>query len=95
MVAERGNLLRKLTYDQLRGLADKPTEYLTIEKRRGKIATYLDKESMPNGAVRVAIQGFLKIRFFPMFSQVAIDGFYKYPDETTSPFTREDEWEFD
>lgn len=94
MVSQRGDSLRELTYDQLRELEDIPTEYVTIEKRRGRISTYLDKESMPSGAILVVVQGFQKMRFFPMIQQAAIDGFYRYPDGTMAPLTREDKWDF-
>ena len=30
-----------------------------------------------------------------MVYNVLLDGFYKYPDETTAPLTREDMWDFD
>ncbi len=30
------------------------------------------------------------MRFFPMIQQAAIDGFYRYPDGTMAPLTRED-----
>jgi hypothetical protein len=94
MVDEHGNTLRTLTYEQLRRLEERPVEYVAVEKRRGRITIHLDK-AMPSGGIRVVVQGFLKVRFFPMIWQVAIEGFYKYPDETTAPLTREDTWEFD
>jgi len=94
MVNERAGLLRKLTYEQLREL-EEPVEYVGIEKRRGRIATIVEHGSLPADGIRVVVQGFLKFRFLPMACQVALDGFRRYPDETTAPLTREDMWEFD
>jgi hypothetical protein len=37
----------------------------------------------------------MKKRFLPMVWDVALDGFYKYPDETMAPMTREDMWAYD
>jgi hypothetical protein len=94
MVAEHVSTLRELTYDQLKEIQEKPVEYVAVEKRRGRIATYLDKD-MPSQGIRVVVQGFLKRRFFPMIWDEAIDGFYKYPDQTTVELDREDKRDFD
>src|SRR5579862_1541755 len=51
--------------------------------------------SLPSNDVQIVVQGFIKVRFLPMVSQVALDGFYKYPDETMAPLTREDLYAFD
>jgi len=95
MISERGDLLRRLTYEQLEQLEDKPVEYIIVESRRGRIARIVQRGMLPSGGIRVVIQGFLKKRFLPMIWNVSLDGFYKYPDETAAPLTREDMWEFD
>ena len=95
IVNERGDVLRRLTYEQLKRFEDKPVEYVTVEERRGKIAIFVEQGKLPSGGIRVVVQGFLPKRFLPMVWNVALDGFYKYRDETTAPLTREDMWEFD
>ncbi len=51
---------------------------------------------LASGGVLVVIQGYLKSRWFGSFvSTFALDGFYKYPDETMAPMTQEDIWEYD
>ena len=92
IVSERGSALRQLTYEQLKNLQDEPVEYVTVESRRGLIFTTI--EHRPPSSVRVVVKGLLAKRLLFMVSNVAIDGFYKYADETTSPLTREDMWEF-
>jgi hypothetical protein len=90
-VQERGRELRQLTYKQLKQRGEASDDF-TLQSRRATVSVIL--QELPSGALRIVVQGFLKFRFFPMGSQVALDGFYKYPDETTAPLTREDEWDF-
>ncbi len=94
LVADRADQLRVLTYQQLLE-AEESVDYVTVGLRRGRISTILNRGTLPSQGIRVVIQGFLKKRFFPMIWSVALNGFYKYPDETTAPLTREDIWEFD
>ncbi|HEY4933505.1 MAG TPA: hypothetical protein VII23_18225 [Terriglobales bacterium] len=95
LVHERGDLLRRLTFEQLIQPEVRKVEYVAVESRRGRITTIVDQGTLPSGGIRVVVQGFLKKRFLPTAWNVALDGFYKYPDETTAPLTREDMWEFD
>jgi hypothetical protein len=95
LVNERGDRLRRLTFEQLKQLEDKPVEYVIVESHRGRIATIVEREMLPSGGIRVVVQGFLKKRLLPMAWNVVLDGFYKYPDQTTAPLTREDKWDFD
>ena len=95
MVEERCDLLRERSFSELKRLKDTPVEYLTIGARKGKISIIVDDATLPNGGMRIVVQGFLKKRFLPMGWNVALDGFHKYPDETTAPLTREELWEFD
>lgn len=90
-VNERGERLRKLKFEELKRLA-MPTEYLTIESRPATIDVIV-QPSPTGGGIRVVIQGFLKAKLIG--KDVALDGFYKYPDETITPMTREEFYEFD
>ncbi len=47
-----------------------------------------------DGSVRVVIQGFIKSRFLP-WKDVAIDGFYKYPDGTVTPMSADEFYDYD
>ncbi len=92
IVKERGDELRKLTYKQLKQL-DQTTERIVVGSRPAKISVIV--HTLPSNGIRVVVQGFMEMRFFPMGWHVSLDGFYRYPDETTAPLTREDLWEFD
>jgi hypothetical protein len=92
MVNERGDGLRELHFNVLKQLAQ-PTEFVAVGNRRGKVSIIINH--LPSGGILVVVQGFLKHRFLPMVWSVALDGFYKYPDETMAPMTREDMYSFD
>ncbi|MHB8503592.1 MAG: hypothetical protein ACYDHE_21935 [Candidatus Acidiferrales bacterium] len=92
IVNERGERLRKLTQEELKKLAAGPTEHLIVESRPATIGIIV--QSKPDGSLRVVIQGFMKARFIPG-KHVALDGFYKHPDETVSTMPNEEFYEFD
>jgi len=92
IVNERGENLRKLPFQRLKQL-DQPTERFTVGNRKARLSIIVNQ--LPSGGILVVVQGFLKKRFFPMASDVALDGFYKYADETMAPMTREDMYSFD
>ncbi len=92
MVEERGNNLRQLSFEDLKRLADEPIEHLTVDSRPATIGIIV--QSLPSGGIRVVVQGFMKARFIGG-SHVALDGFYKYPDETVAPMPTEEFYEFD
>ncbi len=77
MVKERGARLRQLPFAEL-SLADHPFEHFVVGSNKAKIAIIV--LPTPSGGIQVVVQGFLKHRFMPG-SHVAMDGFYKYPDE--------------
>jgi len=93
MVNERGNRLRKLGYDQLKELTDEPTEQISIGSRSATISIIV--QLLPSDRIRVVVQGFMKGRLVPMIRDVALDGFYKSPDETIAPLTDDDMYKFD
>lgn len=92
MVEERGELLRKLTQEELKKLAAQPPEQLIFDSRPTTIGIIV--ESKPDGNLRVVIQGFMKARFVPG-RHVALDGFYKHPDGTVSAMPDKEFYEFD
>jgi hypothetical protein len=92
MVKERAARLRQLSFAELIHLADQPVECVMVERRKGTIGTIV--LSLPSGGIQIVLQGFLEHRIMPEKS-VALDGFYKYPDETTAPMTPAEFWDFD
>ena len=92
MVSERGARLRRLPFLNLKQLADEPTERFMVNTRKATIATIVFP--LPSGGIQVVLQGFMEHRFMPGKS-VALDGFYKYPDETFAPMQPEDFYSFD
>jgi len=92
MVKERGARLRQLPFAELKQLTDQPAEHVMVESRKATISLII--LSLPSGGIQVVLQGFMDHRFMPGTS-VALDGFYKYPDETVSEMKAEEFWEFD
>jgi hypothetical protein len=92
VVDERGRQLRALPFEELR-LVSKPTEHLSIDSRDATIDIIVQPH--PSGGVRVVVQGFMSTRWFRGIKQVALDGFYKYPDETIAAMPAEEFYEFD
>ena len=92
IVDERGRELRSLPFGQLTALS-RPTEQLSIDSRNATIDVIVQPQ--PSGAVRVVVQGFMSTRWFRGIKQVALDGFYKYPDETIARMPEAEFYEFD
>jgi hypothetical protein len=92
MVEERGSRLRQLPFTELKRLANEPIEQVMVESRKAIIGIVV--LPLPSGDIQVVVQGFLEHRFMPGKS-VALDGFYKYPDETVTEMTSEEFWDFD
>jgi len=92
IVNERGERLRKLSQEELKKLAAEPLEQLIVESRPATIGIIV--QSKPDGSIRVVVQGFMKARFNPG-KHVALDGFYKHPDETVITMPNEEFHEFD
>jgi hypothetical protein len=97
IVNERGERLRQLTFDDLeqliRPLEKGAVEQLTVESRPAKIGIIV--QPRPDGRLRVVVQGFMDARFVPLVKHVALDGFYKNPDETVDPMSDDEFCEFD
>ena len=93
IVNERGARLRKLTFNEIEKLADGPIEHLSVESRPSTIGIIV--ENRPNGSLRVVVQGFMTARFVPFMKHVALDGFYKLPDNNVTLMPNEEFYEFD
>ena len=91
IVDERGKRLRQLTFEGLRQLTQ-PIEHITVESRPATISIIVQPK--PDGSLRVVVQGFMKARFVPG-KHVALDGFYKHPDETVTPMPANEFHQFD
>ena len=92
MVKERGAHLRRLPFADLERLVNEPIEQVEVDSRKATIATIVFP--LAGGGIQVVLQGFLEHRFMPGKS-VALDGFFKYPDETVSEMKAEEFWAFD
>jgi hypothetical protein len=93
IVSERGQYLRKLPFEELKRLGGSPAEHLIVESRPSAIGIIV--RSAPSGGIKVVVQGFMNARVVPLLKHVALDGFYKYPDETITPMPDEEFSEFD
>jgi hypothetical protein len=92
IVKGRCACLRKLPFAELKQLANQPAEQVRVQSRNATIGIIV--LSLPSGGIQVVFQGFLEQRFMPGKS-VALDGFYKYPEETVSEMKAEEFWDFD
>jgi hypothetical protein len=90
VVESRCEELKRRPYDDLRQLSV-PTDQLEIEGRPTTIHIIVEPRS--NDAVMVVVQGFMKARL--LGHNVAVEGFYKYPDETTADLSTEDYYRYD
>jgi hypothetical protein len=92
IIIERGQQLRRVPFGELSRLAAEPIQRVEVGNRRGTISIIVLPS--PSGALRVVIQGFLRGRVLPV-KDVAMDGFYKYPDGTVEPMPSEEFYDFD
>jgi hypothetical protein len=92
IVDERGERLRRFTFADLRRLTAEPIEHITVESRPATISIIV--QDIPDGSLRVVVQGFMKARFF-LGSHVALDGFYKHSDESVTSMPDKEFYEFD
>jgi hypothetical protein len=92
IVNERGEQLRKLAFGDLKELTDGLTERITVESRPATISVIV--QPMPDGSLRIVVQGFMKARFVPG-KHVSLDGFYKHPDGSVTPMPSSEFYEFD
>jgi hypothetical protein len=97
IVNERGQKLRQLKFEELRqlikSLPEGPIERLTVDSRPATIGIIVEPKA--DGTLRVVVQGFMNARHVPLVKHVALDGFYKRPDETVAPMPAVEFYEFD
>ena len=92
IVKDRGDQLRGLIFDRLKGLTAEPVEHFVFDSRQSTIGIFV--RSKLDGSLQVVVQGFMKARIFPG-KHVALDGFYKHPDGTVTSIPHEEFYEFD
>jgi hypothetical protein len=94
---ERGQKLRQLKFEELRQfikpLPDSPIERLTVDSRPATIGIIVEPKA--DGTLRVVVRGFMNARHVPLVKHVALDGFYKHSDETVTPMSAVEFYEFD
>ena len=90
VVNERGQRLRKLPFEELKRVGDTPIEHLTVESRPATIGIIV--QPLPGSGIRVVVQDFMKAKL--LGQNVALDGFYKYSDETVAPMRAEEFYQF-
>jgi len=93
IVESKGEQLRKLKFEDLNALRTAPTEHLTVDSRPSTISIIVLPR--PDGSLQIVVQGFMNARFLPMVKHVALDGFYKHPDETVTPMDDKEFYAFD
>lgn len=93
IVDDRGERLRQLSFRELELLAHGPIERISVESRPSTIGIIVQNRA--DGSLRVVVQGFMNARFVPFMKHVALDGFYKHPDNSVTPMPAEEFYEFD
>ena len=88
LVNKRGDELRKLEFAKLTQLVRHSAEQITIGNRKATIALIVQPQL--SGGILVVVQGFMAGKFLRFVKDVALDGFYKYSDETMAPMSDED-----
>jgi len=89
---ERSAKLSTLTFAELVGHAADP-ETVKVGGRAGSLCTYV--EHRQNGTLRVVVHGLLRFKWIPFMSSVAVQGFYKHPDDTITPIPEDEYNELD
>ena len=79
---ERSAKLSTLTFAELVRHAADP-ETVKVGGRTGSLCTYV--EHREDGTLRVVVHGLLRFKWIPFMNSVAVQGFYKHPDDTISP----------
>ena len=92
IVEERGERLRRMSFEELKQLRTAPIEHLTIDSRAATIAIIvLDSEDC---RLEVVVQGFMNARLLPV-KNVALDGFYKHANGSVTPLADSEFYKFD
>lgn len=90
LVENRCGALRAHRYQQLVGLPKIAKEQINIGSRQGCIAIAVEPQT--NGSLRIIVQGWTESEWF--VSQCRLKGFYKFPGESMTPLSKDDEYDF-
>jgi len=93
IVEERGQKLRLRPFADLKEMGELPLEELVVNGRKATIGLIVLPQ--PSGGIQVVVKGFMDGKWFRAIKNVALDGFYKYPDGTIAEMEPEDFYEFD
>lgn len=93
IVEDRGWALRALPWGRLREMNDVRPEIVTVGKRKGTVSVIV--EPGQEGSLKVVVQGFLDSCWFPRLQTVALDGFYKHPDDSVTEMRDSEFWDYD
>jgi hypothetical protein len=93
MIEERGQKLRLRSFAELKEMGNAPLEELMVNDRKATIGTIV--LTLPSGGIQLVLQGFMDGKWFRWIKNVALDGFYKYPDETIAEMKPEEFYSFD
>lgn len=94
LVEERGRALRALPYDSLVRLADDPTTDVSVGGRKGQLSVIV--EEYDGARLKVVVQGFINVfEWLPRVKGVALHGFYKHRDGTTTELRNEEFYGYD
>jgi hypothetical protein len=91
IVDERGETLRKMSFNELTQPGIVSIEDLTVDSRPATI--WIHVQPMPDGGVLVVVRGSMKARFIPV-RHLALDGFHKDPDGRVAAMEDEERNEF-
>ncbi len=92
LVSRRTKELKQLAFDDLKHLGNSSTEQITIGRRAATIDIIV--QYIEDGSLRIVVQGFMRGRLLPL-KDVALGGFYKFPDGRIRPMPEEELYQFD
>jgi hypothetical protein len=93
VVEARGAALRQLSREELLAAGNQPIEDLHVQRRPATIAVIIESQS--DGSLLVVVQGFMPGRWLGIWTNVALDGFYKRPDGKVDPASESELYKFD
>jgi len=91
LVNERGQSLRSMSIEEIARVAEAPEERFVFDGRESTIGIIVQPQK--DASHRVVVQGFMKAKI--LGKNVALDGFYKWPDGSITEMSAEEFYEFD
>jgi hypothetical protein len=92
MVRDRGHQLRQLPFSELGAMASLPSETVIVDGREGTLSVIV--ESCDDKKLKIVVQGFLCM-WLPRIKHVALDGFYKHSDGSTTEMQDVEFYDYD